>query len=100
MTYLRTLVIATAVLLNAGCTTIVFDNGPNVNPIDDVKVTHHIGAVFELGEFSRPQDLNKHCEGNFWKSVTTKQTFGNGLVRQIIPYGIYAPRTVYIDCAD
>lgn len=82
------------------CSTIVFDNAEPASPSADwITQKHQIGGIFELFEFQRPKNLEKICNGADWEHIATEMTFGDGLIRQIVPYGIYAPKTTYTKCA-
>ena len=95
------LVIATTVGLS-GCSTIVFDNVPVAeSPASDwVTARHQIGGIFELYEFQQPKNLDKLCEGKQWEHIATHTTFMDGLIRHLVPYGIYAPKTTYTKCSN
>ena len=83
----------------ASCSTIVFENGPqSASAQSPIKLRHHTGGIFELKEFSEPKDLQKICNGKSWSNIKTEQTFVDGLIRQVVPLGIYSPRTTYTSC--
>jgi hypothetical protein len=96
----QSLALLMSALLTSACSTIVFDNGPQVNTTSpSVNEGHHIGGFAQLVEFSQPKNLAKTCAGNNWRSITTEQTFLNGLLNQLT-YGIYAPRTTSTQCSS
>lgn len=98
MKYLKLLTVAGCCML-AACSTIVFDNGPQQQTASPPqKMGHHIGGIFALFEFSEPKNLKSLCNGNDWSSIKTEQTFVDGLIQQVVPWGIYAPRTTYTQC--
>lgn len=85
--------------LTSACTTIVFDNGPPApSGVGTITQRHHGGGIFELVEFSAPKNLESICAGKNWRSITTEMSFLDGLIRQIVPAGIYSPRTTYTQC--
>lgn len=96
---IRSLGLMAACALTSACTTIVFDNGPQNAPAQDaIKQLHHGGGIFELVEFSQPKNLESICGGKNWRSITTEMSFLDALIRQIVPAGIYSPRTTYTQC--
>lgn len=96
---LKSLSLLAACTLTSACTTIVFDNGPQTAPAQaPIEQRHHGGGIFELVEFSQPKNLESICSGKNWRSITTEMSFLDGLIRQIVPAGIYAPRTTYTKC--
>lgn len=92
--FVRPLGLLMATLLTSACSTIVFDNGPQVDTTQSpLRERHHIGGIAQLVEFSPPKNLAKICAGNNWRSITTEQSFLDGLLARIVPAGAYAPRT-------
>jgi hypothetical protein len=89
-------------LLFSACSTIVFDNGVAAQSPDDTWITkkHQIGGIFEMIEFQRPKNLETICGGSDWEHIATEMTFVDGLLRQVVPYGIYAPKTTYTKCSQ
>ncbi|OUS25057.1 hypothetical protein A9Q99_22690 [Gammaproteobacteria bacterium 45_16_T64] len=94
-------IIFTALVMN-GCSTIVFDNVSVEASPDSHWATqkHQIGGIFELFEFQQPKNLEKICDGKQWDHIATHTTFMDGLISQLVPYGIYAPKTTYTKCSD
>jgi len=99
-TFLAAAIAATVGL--SGCSTIVFDNVSVAESPDSDWVTakHQIGGIFELFEFQQPKNLDKLCEGKQWEHIATHTTFMDGLIRNLVPYGIYAPKTTYTKCSE
>src|SRR5574343_719962 len=97
----KALSLAATCALTSACTTIVFDNGASApTGMSAIEQRHHGGGIFELVEFSSPKNLESICGGKNWRSITTEMTFLDGLIRQIVPAGIYSPRTTYIQCGS
>ena len=98
---LSTVVIVAAISVS-GCSTIVFDNVPVAqSPDAEWKKSHHqIGGIFELFEFQQPKNLESICEGKVWEHIATQQTFLDGLINFLVPYGIYSPKTTFTKCAE
>lgn len=95
---LKIFALTTCSLMSA-CTTIVFDNGPQTTTAQEsIKLRHHGGGIFALMEFSEPKNLQQICNGNDWDTITTEMSFFDGFIRQIVPWGIYTPRTTYTQC--
>lgn len=93
------MVMALAVTL-PGCSTIYFENGKGVAPIDVSERWHH-NLAFGLYELSAPVDPKQACDGRSWVSVKTEHGFLNGLaaipVNSVVPF-LWYPKTVEIGC--
>lgn len=49
-------------------------------------------------EFSQPKNLQAICNGNDWDSIKTETAFIDGVLKTVVPAGIYSPRSTYTEC--
>lgn len=87
------------VVVLSGCTTIHFDNGPEVVAPPTTEQWHH-NFVLALYEGSDPVDLEEECRDGDWQSVKTELTFINGLAQVVanLVLPIWYPKTVQVTC--
>ncbi len=94
------LMMALAVTLSSGCSTVYFDKGPGVIPTDVSERWHH-NIAFDVYELSAPVDPKQDCGNKSWVSVKTERSFLNFLaaapVNSVVPF-LWYPRTVEIGC--
>lgn len=84
-----------ALLLSQACTTITFVTDPA-----DTKTTYsewHHDWLFGLIEGSDAVDMNQRCQGAGWKTITTEETFIQGLVSGLTR-NLYNPHNVEYRC--
>ena len=77
-----------------GCTTISFVTDDN-NIRTNYSEWHHDWLY--LIEGSDPVDMSLRCRGAAWKTITTSETFVQGLVAGVTS-GIYTPHGVEYSC--
>ena len=98
---MRILLSILAVVLTSGCTTIHFDNGS----VDNLKTTietedwHH-NVALDLYELSKPVVVSDKCKNKEWVTVTTEETFINGLAASVVNNAgpIWYPKTIRVTC--
>ncbi|KZZ44173.1 hypothetical protein A3759_30190 [Thalassolituus sp. HI0120] len=98
---MKKVILAAALLLMAGCSTIHFDRNPEPQATPFQTEEWHHNAILALVEVSDPVNLEDKCEGNKeWTSVKTELTFVNGLVSGLVNifFPLWYPKTVEVSC--
>ena len=91
--------LVTACLITS-CTTMEFVNGPKMEDTVIRETWHHQG-LNGLIEFSKPLDLDYHCDQKQWDSVTIERTFFNSIATLSYPYvTVYSPWTIVYECRE
>ncbi|WP_299270071.1 hypothetical protein [uncultured Psychrosphaera sp.] len=84
----------------SGCQTMHFDRGENVTSTTATSSWHH-NFVLGLYEGSAPVMLSNKCADGTWTSVTTKTSFINAVVTNVVSNAvapIWQPETVEVKC--
>jgi len=94
------LLLATLYLLIAGCNTMNFVNGPQMDRSVEREQWHHI-ALFGLIELSRPMDVTYNCANQQWDTVTVEKSFFNLIADASWPYvSVYSPMSIIYKCRE
>lgn len=94
------LILAMLYMLSAGCSTINFVNGPQMENSVEREQWHHI-ALLGLIELSRPMDVTYNCATQQWDTITVEKSFFNSLADASWPYvSIYSPMSIVYKCRE
>lgn len=97
---MRVLTILLSAMTLSSCTTMEFVNGPKMENTVIREAWHHQG-LNGLIEFSKPLDLDYHCDQQQWDSVTIEKTFFNNVAGLSYPYlTLYSPWTIVYECRE
>jgi len=100
MRYKQSLLVVFFTIFFAGCSTIHFTNGPEMEETVVREKWHH-SAINGLIEVSRPFDLGYACDNKQWDTVTVEKTFLNSLATFSSTYfSIYSPWAIYYECRE